>query len=88
MTPEMIKRIEVALNIVWDGIGGDVLRVAEEMSGSSEIPRDEVVEVCLDADYAESYGDDTEAIEELRKLSYGDQMKIAQGAFPFEFYGW
>ena len=58
------------------------------MDGKNDVDRATVIEVTLDCSYAENFGDDKEAIAELRKLPYKEQEKIAKETFKFKRYGW
>lgn len=81
---DLQKRINKAANLVWQYIGDDILKTAEVDS----ISREDVIEVVLDASYLEYHGQDTEAVAELRKLSYEEQQEMMLKAFPCERYGW
>jgi len=83
LSEDMKKRVHNALWRTWESIGCDVMNL--EGIGDS-IPQAEVIEVVLDADYEEMYGGDKEALQELRKLSYKDQIKIAKERFHYKRY--
>lgn len=72
----------------WDVIGGDVLKAVEEHDGSATIPREEVIECVMDADYMLTHGRDKEAYEHFMKMDPNEQLGIMREAFPFEIYGW
>lgn len=76
------ERINDAANRTWRAIGGDVLTATE----TDSISRDEVVECVIG--YIADYGNDTEAVAELKKLSYEKQEEMLLKAFPFDRYGW
>lgn len=76
--------IEQALNNTWQAIGHDIL----EATGGEAIPRADVVEVVLDANYLEMYGGlSADEVKAFRALSYNKQKAIARNAFPFGRYG-
>jgi hypothetical protein len=83
LSEEIQKRVLGALWSTWESIGCDVMNL--EGIGDS-IPQKEVIELVLDADYAEMYGGDKEAMKEFRKLSYDNQKKIAKLRFTYKRY--
>jgi len=64
----------------WDIIGHDVLQVVPMMSKA------EVVEVVCDADHMKMYGDDPQAYDHWRSLTFDEQTETVAKAFPFEYY--
>ena len=85
---EMRKRICQMMNSTWQAIGSDCLTAREECGEKGAMPRSEVIEVVCDADYASMYGDDKEAYEIFKRLSYDDMKKLGKIAFPYTRYGW
>lgn len=71
LTPEMAARIKRAIRLTWQAISYDIC-------GEGSIPRSEAIEVTLDADYCELYGDDHEAVKVLRSLSNDKQDELAR----------
>jgi hypothetical protein len=84
----MENRIIDMAHRTWHSIGGDVLRAVEESIGESCIPRDEVIEVVMDADYMGTHGNDKEAYEHFKTLSFSKKVEIVAKAFPLPIYGW
>lgn len=84
----MIKRIHKMALITWDIISGDTLTALEEVEGKNTMTRDEVIEVVADADYMMFHGQDKEAYEAWKVLTFEEQDKILKGAFTFKRYGW
>ncbi len=78
------QKLGYALQRTWEVIGGDIL----ECGGGEAMPRSEVIEVVLDANYLEMYGDCKEDIKEFRKLSYDEQEKFAGTVFTYRSYGY
>ena len=87
-TEEELKQIRRMLSQTFDYIAPDLLACQESRDPS--IPRDEAIEVTLDADYLESYGGkkDRPLVERFRRLSYDDQIAVAKPAFPYRTYGY
>jgi len=82
MTPEQIKQIEKGLNWTWGIVAQDLFS-----EGQPPMPRSHVIEVVLDADYLESYGQvPKETLKEFRKLDYNAQIKIAKEVFRASRY--
>jgi hypothetical protein len=88
MTPEIKERVKQALRLTWDAIGDDVLRISVEMGEGSTVDRDTVIEMILDANRPEMFGQDREAIAEFDKLSYKEQVQIAKEVFTASVYSW
>jgi hypothetical protein len=79
------EQIGTALNRVWQAIGADIL----ECNGGQAMPRAEVVEIVMDANYLEMYsGIPAEDIKAFRALPYDEQDKIATAAFTYASYGY
>lgn len=88
VSPDMAKRIQTMARQTWDMIGGDVLKCIEENSMKARMPRSHVVEVVCDAGYMALYGDDKEAYEFWKTLSFFQQEKYVAKAFSSKYYGW
>jgi hypothetical protein len=88
MTSEMAKRIAIMAMKTWNAIGGDVLTSLEEAGEDAVMPRDHVIEVVCDADHMQMYGQDKEAYEVWKNLSFDDKEKTVGEAFPYSTYGW
>lgn len=80
------QNLSQALRRTWDVIGGDILACGE----CDAMPRSEVIEVVLDANYLEMYGDSAskEDIAAFRKLSYDEQENFAGTVFTCRSYGY
>lgn len=81
----MKERVIEALKRTWNNISGDVAEV-EASLGNQSISKDIVVEMTTDANRLEMYGNDAEAVKYFRDLSFHDQNKISQEAFPLKWY--
>ena len=82
MTPEQLKDIYKGLSWTWNAIAQDLFS-----DGQPPMPRSHVIEVVLDADYLESYGQvPKETLKEFRKLDYKLQNKIAKEVFKAARY--
>lgn len=94
LTDDEAGKIRRMLNITLNAVFTDLLSAGGD--SRSSIPRSEVVEVCLDADYLEMYGpgtgqasrspEDKALLEKFRRLSYEQQKKVAREAFPHKRY--
>ena len=89
MTDEQMKQIARAANAVWQYIGDDILAVSEGPS----IPRDDVIEVVIDADRLRQELSrskiDQPAIDAWEALTYEEQSRLlAEHAFKYERYGY
>lgn len=79
------KNIQEGMNSTWQAIGADIL----DAVGGDLIPKDEVIELVLDANRLDMYGScDKKELAEFKKLNYKDKMKVANEAFTFDHYGW
>jgi len=88
---EMMERITRMINATWNYIGADCLVDEEgEMDESRVMLRDEVWEVCLDADRALIHGGDKEAAKVLYGLptEIRDSVELKTICLPFINYGW
>jgi len=80
----------------WDTIGADCLQAVTDTTGEKypSMPKDEVIELVLDASRLEMSAEgnrDPELLQEIkdfRELSYEDQMKMAEQVFTFDSYGY
>jgi hypothetical protein len=88
MKKEMQDRIILMAKRTWQNIGGDVLRVCEEMGIEPVMQKEEVIESVMDAGYMSMYGRDKEAYDFYRTLTFKQKTKVLEKAFPFETYGW
>lgn len=84
----MEDRIIDMAHKTWNAIGADILTAVEEGTGDTSIPRDEVVEVVMDADHMNMYGHDPEAYKYFQTLDYDDKERVLKKAFPLSRYGW
>jgi len=86
---KMEQRIVRAMLRTWDEIGGDTLTMLEEADEPAVLPKDEVIELVIDAGRLRVFGGDDEAADELYNLpSYEEKVEIGRKAFTFEKYGW
>jgi hypothetical protein len=84
VAPELKQRFHRALQAAWQAIGSEVL----ECGGGSSMPRSDVVEVVLDADYIKMYGGLAPAdYDAWRELSYTQRKNIARETFTYKSYG-
>lgn len=88
ISEEMVDRIHTMARRTWDVIGGDILRVTEEMGEEPILDRDEVVEAVCDAGYMLIQGDDKEAYHVWDELPFEQKIEVVRQAFPFSTYGW
>lgn len=70
-TKTMDERIDSALRMVWNAIAADWLQMDPNPSRRS------VAEGMYDADRIDTYGEDPEAAETFRQLSYTEKRKRA-----------
>ena len=89
-TEKELGKLYQALWQTWCTIGGDVLAC----QGKSEVDRDTVLEVVLDAGRLEQFCDVNEfdkagiqnIVKHFRTYSYDEQREIAKGRFTCEMY--
>jgi hypothetical protein len=80
---EKIKTIQQSMWRTWEVIGGEFF----EENNTTFLPKEEVIEVVLDSNYLESFGNcKADLLKEFRKLPYEDQEKIAKQKFTLERY--
>ena len=86
MPYQLSNKQKTILNLIWEEIGADVLAC----TGDSSLPREEVIEVVLDAD-RRGYShicDPTIDWTEFDALPYDKKVKAAKEAFTFSRYGY
>lgn len=89
-TPDELKTLSSIFHRVWDYIGMDVLQMTQEMDGRNYVKRDEVIEMCLDADrpQEQARGDDEKALlKRFSDLPWEEQNKLARKMFTYARYG-
>lgn len=86
MNDELKQRIIKAMNRTWDAIGSDAIALTIEYERRSWMKQDEVIEMVLDANRMDMYGDDAEALTEFNKLTYEQMIEIGKEAFPARRY--
>jgi len=80
-----VDRIKAGLEQTWQAIGADVLQA----SGSDSVPKDVVIEMVLDCNRYEDYGNLGEVdLEEFKGLPFEDKIAIAEETFTQEGYGY
>ena len=83
-----LSKVRTILNRTLDTMLYDMLEAGGERR--KRIPQAEVVEVVLDADYAEMYGPQTpdfkDALKRFRQLEYKKQIKFCKTIFDCKFY--
>jgi len=80
MNPKQLEEVKRGLRNTWQMIGGEIAQ-------GRAVPRDEVIEVVLDSSYLEYEGRiDKSLVKEFRKLSFDEQIKIAEECFPCRWY--
>lgn len=78
--------------VVWDAIAADVGSTLEGSLPGHSIPAEDVVELCIDADRFQMFGNDDKgyAIEAYKKLlskiQYDEFLKIVAAELPFKRY--
>lgn len=89
-TPEQEKVLSGIFHAVWQYIAYDTLSMVQEMDGKDWIPRDEVVELVLDADRPTDFTKTPEQkalYKQFCELPYELQETIAKKMFPHARYG-
>ena len=85
MNKTILEKLETALENTWQAIGSDVM----EMAGTSSITKSEVIEMVLDANRVEMYGDlEPEILDIWVNLGIEECRKIADKAFIYKHYGY
>jgi len=77
----MVERAVTMLNRTWQAIGHDCLSAM-----GSDMDKDHVIEVVLDADHF-FRGGDKECAEWFRELKYEEMIEIGKKAFRHGVYG-
>ena len=91
ISDEMLTRIANAVNKTWSAIGYDCFVDDNGRQDESRVfPRDEVWELCIDADRTQVYGDDEEATRFLYKLPWEVRNcpMMIEHCLQFKKYGW
>lgn len=82
-TATEIQDIKFALEHVWQAIGSDIMEVVE----GNAIARAELIEMVLDADRVDMYGDlNPDLLGRFKALSYEDKINIAEQQFTYLSY--
>jgi hypothetical protein len=77
--------ISEALHRTWSIIGGDILQCEEV----EQLPKEEMIDVVLDANYLEMYGGLSEQqVKEFRSLPHAQQVSVAREVFTYDYYGY
>lgn len=84
----MEKRIIDMAQRTWQKIGGDYLIALSEEDLEPTMPREDVIEVLMDASQMKTHGEDDEAYMWFKDLSYKKQIVLMKKAFPLDYYGW
>jgi len=79
----------------WEEIGSDVLNSIKQMESTKDpsVPRDEVIELVLDASRLETYlklfpdPEIEKELKEFRELTWRQQIAVTRIVFPYETYG-
>lgn len=91
ISEEMDQRACRAMIRTWDAIAFDVLVDDEgKYDESKSIRRRDVVELVLDANHMETFGEDFEAANYviwLNRFKPTHYKKLIKQAFPFQWYG-
>jgi hypothetical protein len=84
---DMMERIERMAIRTWGAIAYDVLdMIAYDTERRNYASQAEVVEMVGDADRMQMFGDDQEAYNFTRQLSWDDMKKILKKVFPSKRY--
>ena len=83
MNQDNLRQIKSGLLDTWDAIANDVLGIDESVT----ISKAAVIEMVMDADRVQMYGNCTaSAIREWDDLSLDGKLKIANETFTYEEY--
>lgn len=88
-TPEQLKVLSGIFHAVWDYIAYDALQMTQEMDGRSYMKKDEVIEMCLDADRPTDFAKTAEEkalYKQWNALPYKEQQKLARKMFTYAKY--
>jgi len=78
-------KFKTALQDVWEAIAQVVL----EMCDNNTASKNEVIEMVLDANRIDIYGDlSSDELAEWNNLSFDDKIAIANKAFIYKYYGY
>lgn len=82
MNEDLQKNIEIAMQTVWECIGSDIIDAFSQTGNESEIDKELIVEMVLDADRMEFYGelDDTD-LKLYKELTINEKFNIANKVF-------
>ena len=93
LTTEQVKVFQSAAKRTWEYVGYDVLASVAEMEDDTSIPRADVIEIVLDANYMDQFLDSTlkswknQSWETRSKDHYEVQKALLKPAFGFSRYG-
>jgi hypothetical protein len=90
-TQQELDTLSGIFHRVWDYIGSDCLQMTQEMDGRDYMKKDEVIEVCLDADRPAEQAKTPEEKELLKRfdaLPYEESLKLARKMFKYARYGY
>ena len=92
LSEEQRKRLGSAALTIWNEIGGDYLRILEDSGEKAAVPRDEVIELIVDAGRLESElarkEGNKDIISFIKKADYNEIVKALTPFFPYKTYGW
>lgn len=87
---ELTVELKQGLLRVWETIAYDILAAVAD-GGDPEkatMTKAEVIEVVLDADYLQMYGQvPADQLKEWKALSYDRQIELAKTVFTYRTYG-
>lgn len=84
---DMMERIERMAWRTWNAIAYDVLdMIADDTGHRNYASQAEVVEMVGDADRMQMFGNDREAYDFTRQLSWDEMKKILRKVFPSKKY--
>lgn len=89
-TQQELDTLSRIFHQVWDYIGSDCLQMTQEMDGRDYMKRDEVIEVCLDADRPAEHAKTPEEkalLKRFDELSLEESYKLARKMFKYARYG-
>ena len=90
-TKDEVTTLQRAASATWNEICYDIIQANAECEGvdpySVTIPRNEVVEVTLDADYMERHVKDKSLYRRFRDLTYRQMIQLVGPVFSSTFYG-
>jgi len=89
-TEAELKTLSDIFHRVWDYIGMDTLSMVKEMDGKDYLKRDEVIELCLDADRPAEQArtpEEKALLKRFHELKWEEQQKLARKMFKYARYG-